>query len=623
MGFISTIDRRLRRQLGTRVFAWTAICFFLFFALPTLRTRWNARQSLLAAPLAFGEKERLLLPQCSLVPPTELHRLQTKVDMSVHSYRGGVLLRTDEPVTVPASLCVLVAVPQTKPESGIYKDIPVPGEGPDLMHLYFNTSDVRVSIPPLKPFPAQAGVELQQTTGAIVYYTELKLPDAGTYDISAEREFKNWRWAKQWYHNGSTNAVHFLTGHIEPLKNTTDDVEKIMEVNRVIHDGKVFDPEPIISENIFPQQIVARSATSDKPAKTRCNALSGFDAQKGRWYRQADYPHLAEGMADEWGFVYDLDECSLEYFTDVDVTDCLAGKTIHVFGDSNSRRLSRAIMSAGRWCRDVTMRCQTEDWGDAVHKVVWNASTSTLDEEMETPEHNGQFELNDRKPFFWGKNTTLYFNFMQAIVMAPKDWLSNFYDPGQFTVGEEGVLIPFTPDQIVPGAHARRPTDMPKPDLVVVGIGAWDEAFDWTYDDFARTVPHFRDALLQAYPDSLETKLALRLSQGHCCRRNWTEDLRRFSGGRIAKFGEIIRESWQIENGHGMGGRVAVVDASGMSGRPEVVNDFGAVGSNHQRAAHTRLEAQILLNQVCARDGNGKAVWKEEGNGRGALMSPV
>lgn len=611
MAAAADLGRRLRRIPGFRMLSWGAVACLFLFALSHLRRSLVERTR---HAIVLAEVDSTLIPECAQVPPARLAQLQGSTQMNIHTFRGGAQLAPEQKISNLVPVCIIVAVPQSPPAVGVYKDVPVEGHGPDLIHLYVNSTWVRMPIPPLKPFPGQPAVLELQAQGAILYYVELALTDPGAYEISAEREYKNWRWAKQWWHNKTESAVHFLTGHVEPVADIEDVVEKIMEVNRVIHDGVPLDPVPVAPSKVHPPTInVVGRKHPDLPGaeKKRCSALSGFEAGQGRWYKQDAFPNLPTDLADEWGFIYMPDDCTLDYFTPLDVTNCLAGKTIQVFGDSNSRRLSRAIMSGGRWCHNTTARCQHEDWGDHVVKAVFNFDRETLDEEIEKPEHNGQFELNDKKPFSWGKNSVLYFSFMQSIVMAPKDWLSAFYDPADFTIAEEGELIPFGARQIRPGAVPRAPTDMAQPDLVVVGVGAWDEAFDETYQQFEDTLPTFRDTLLTAY-DPLKTKLALRLSQGLCCRRNFTEDLRRFSGGRIAKMLSIIREAWRIESGRAWDGRVAVLDASGMCGRPEVINDYGIVGSNHQRASHVRLELQILLNQVCERDHEGVAVWKDD-----------
>lgn len=550
-----------------------------------------------------------------MVPRKELERLQAAKEKTLHVYRSGSQLLDNQQVHEAVTLCILAAMPQSFPEVGHFKDVPVAGRGPDSIHLYLNSSSVLITTPPMQPLPSQPSTAMQLAEESIIYYTELRLKDPGTYEISAEREFANWRWAKQYTADPDNHIIRFPTGYTAYLSNATmTDHEKLAEANYVANDGKPVNPQPISPANIHPARIVVDyDLHPDLPgtARKRCSSLSGFSAEKGRWYNATEYPNLPQALADEWGFIYTPDDCILDYITDTDMTSCLANKNVHIFGDSNARRLSRAILSGGRWCHDTTLRCQSEDWGDDVQKVVWNDLFNTLLEETETPEHNGQFELNGNKPFSFGRNSTLSFSFLQSIAMVPADWLSAFYAPSDYTLANSTLPVPFDPEQIHPNAKPRHPEGQPTPDLVVIAIGAWDEAFDPAFSTFERTVPHFRDAILQAYPD-VSTKLALRLSQGHCCRRNYTEDLRRFSGTRQQHFGDIMREAFDIETGHAMGGRMVVLDASGLAGRPEVVNDFGPVGSNHQRAAHSRLEAQILLNRLCERDHEGRAVWREQ-----------
>lgn len=619
MDYVADVGRRARRQPRSRLVFWAALAFIIFVAYPRLRDGVH-RGSHNAILLTLSDAQ--VIPQCSQVPIRELERLQKARHMTIHTYRSGIHLAESQEVNEAVALCVIAAIPQAMPEMGYFKDAPVLGQGPDNIHLYINSSSILLSLPPMLPLPSQPSAQMQLAPEAILYYAEVKLKETGIYEISAEREFANWRWAKQFTYDLQNNSIDFITGHqtfLSPEIATLELKEKLEQVNKITNDGSIFEPCPIERINIHPSTIsVNYNSHPDLPnsGKKRCTALPTFSEKQGRWYNATDFPNMPEGLADEWGFVYGPDDCELDYFTDLDTAHCLENKTISVFGDSNARRISRAIVSGGRWCHDPQEKCQSEDWGQDVLKIVWNDLFNQLMEETESPEHNGQFELNDGQPFDFGRRTKLSFNFLQSIAFHPGDWLKTFYDGNDFWLADpqdppRPVL--FDPAQIHAGAKARQTPGKPTPDLVIVAIGAWDEAFDSTFADFEMTAPYFRDAILEAYPD-VQTKLALRLSQGHCCRRNWTQDLRRFSGLRIEQMGNIFRKVFEVENGTAMKGRMVTVDASGMAGRPEVVNDYGGVGSNHQRAAHSRLEAQILLNKICVRDHNGKATWKDDKN---------
>lgn len=618
MDYAADIGRRIRRQPRARLVFWATLAFIIFVAYPRLRDgmhRGGHNAILLTPP------DKKVIPQCSQVSSKEIEKLQAARHMTIHTYRSGTHLADSQEVNEAVALCMIAAIPQSMPEMGVFKDVPVLGQGPDNIHLYINSSSILIPLPPMRPLPSQPSAQMQLAPEAVLYYAEVKLKDPGVYEISAEREFANWRWAKQWRCDLHNNSVDFITGHqalLSPGAAKLEQMQKLQEVNLIVNDGSLFEPRPIERTNIHPPAISVNYNTHpDLPnsGKKRCTALPNFSEKQGRWYNATDFPNMPEGLADEWGFIYVPDDCELDYFTDLDTANCLENKTIHVFGDSNARRISRAIVSGGRWCHDPKEKCQSEDWGQDVLKVVWNDLFNTLMEETESPEHNGQFELNDGQPFSFGRRSKLSFNFLQSIAYHSGDWLKAFYDENDFWVSHPDPVIPvvFDPAQIHAGAKARHKPDQPKPDLVVIAIGAWDEAFDEKFDDFEQTAPYFRDAIMKAYPD-VRTKLALRLSQGHCCRRNWTQDIRRFSGLRIEQMGNIFRAAFDVENGTAMKGRMLTVDASGMAGRPEVVNDYGGVGSNHQRAAHSRLEAQILFNKICVRDHSGRAIWKEDNN---------
>lgn len=150
------------------------------------------------------------------------------------------------------------------------------------------------------------------------------------------------------------------------------------------------------------------------------------------------------------------------------------------------------------------------------------------------------------------------------------------------------------------GARARMPPGAPEPDLVIIGFGAWDEAYAPTFEDFERTLPHYRDALMEAYPD---TPMVLRISHGHCCPRTYNL-YRHNSGTRIQHINDITRKVFQVnaEGTQAMNGKIVVIDAEGLVGRPEDNMDYGEVLSNHIRFSKIRTEMQMMLNAICERD---------------------
>ena len=188
-----------------------------------------------------------------------------------------------------------------------------------------------------------------------------------------------------------------------------------------------------------------------------------------------------------------------------------------------------------------------------------------------------------------------------------RDWTSHLYgeddhgsprtDVEDDTLGHPRSFQPFY--DLLLGAGARMPPDLPKPDFVVLGFGSWDSAFVPTFDEFETALLHLRDAILQAYPPDM--LLVLRLSNGYCCRHGF-EDYRRYTGVRIQHMNDIVKKAFRVEGALGMDGRVIVVDPEALTGRPRVVSDYDEVQTNHPRFSHVRVETQLMLNKICERN---------------------
>ena len=228
--------------------------------------------------------------------------------------------------------------------------------------------------------------------------------------------------------------------------------------------------------------------------------------------------------------------------------------------------------------------------------------TLSLEEEV-----RGQhFQMGDISPFRFGRNSKVYFSFIGSIVNTTSLWMDPLFDLEDLV----NITSNFPTDRaVLPGAKSRAPPEIGQADLVIAGTGAWDTSFTNRFDAFEQVLPQWRDTLLGAYPN---TPLVLRLNNGFCC-RGTDVYFRRFTGGRVQHFDDLLREASRVEGGKAMEGRISVLDPSYMSGRPEVVLDFGSPGSNHPRASHTRIEMQMMLNSVCERDASGKARfrWKK------------
>lgn len=79
------------------------------------------------------------------------------------------------------------------------------------------------------------------------------------------------------------------------------------------------------------------------PQKEVCGPGSDFS---GRWihlkYFRELYPYdywgIEDTHKDDVGYVFEPDRCRIEYFSVSQGNQCLKNMTVHIYGDSNTRR---------------------------------------------------------------------------------------------------------------------------------------------------------------------------------------------------------------------------------------------------------------------------------------------
>lgn len=158
---------------------------------------------------------------CQQVPQSQLDRLRQVTTFSVHAFTQGAPIATNQKLRSGTSICLLVAVPQQPIDT--YADVPVPGKGPDNLHLFMNSSNMDFSFPPPRPLPNQPGLDQQSASAvALLYHVETTLYQAGSYAIHVENEWANWRWALQWWDDWDRMVTRYPTGLVVPFRDTED-----------------------------------------------------------------------------------------------------------------------------------------------------------------------------------------------------------------------------------------------------------------------------------------------------------------------------------------------------------------------------------------------------------------
>lgn len=519
---------------------------------------------------------------CSSIPDDVRQRLDQANKPTIQVVSGGQLInQKTKDLNASISVCILIAVPQKEFRNGSYPDAPVPGKGPDSIHMVLNSTDVIVSFPPLLPLPGQEeAIAKSYHPGNIIYYAETRIMTAGTYTVQADIEFSSWLWTQE-LHLGPNLTIFTKTGE----------------------DPGDYGGDHGYHPKYIPHYNITVGGPRHLPARPPCD--NETSAGEGRWYRYQSFPVMDRTLVDEWGYGWQGDQCHMDTYSPIDTLDCMEGKTVHLFGDSMCRRLGKTLMSGGKWCLDPWDKCQDEDdqWGGTIPKIDVDEYGGIVINEVE---RGGHWERYDDSPLYFGKNTSLYFNFVTALAGSSGTWMSSLFDEeDRFLMDGAGTELAPDAMDFKPGAIPRPPPAMPKADLVILGFGAWDQAFTDQFDFYEEQLYRFRDAFLQAYPD---TPIILRLANQFCCRQT-VEMFRRYTGGRIQEFDARTRKVFRVEGATAMDGRIMVVDPQMMNGRADVIHDYHFSKANHPRASHVRVEGQMILNSLCKRNKEGKAEW--------------
>lgn len=127
---------------------------------------------------------------CSQVPQDHIRKLQDHGRLRVHSFANGAAVLPSLQLDHATKVCILISVPQHQPLEPS-KDVPIPGKGPDNLHIHLNSSKLEISFPPPRPLPGQKGLDqLVAPSASIVYFVETSLYHGGQYEIHVDHEVR-------------------------------------------------------------------------------------------------------------------------------------------------------------------------------------------------------------------------------------------------------------------------------------------------------------------------------------------------------------------------------------------------------------------------------------------------
>ena len=255
-------------------------------------------------------------PLCAQVPRDEISRLQRYRAFSVHSFASGAPISPSLQLNPGTDICILISVPQ-KNHSAPWKDVPVPGKGPDNLHIFVNSSDIELSFQPPRPLPHQANLDQSFVKDAsLLYFVETRLYHGGEYEVYVDHEWANWRWANQWWNDFEHSLIRYPTGLKIPFESKVSR-EAEMHTSTFYNWTSVADAEKypaVMSVTSIPA--CCSSATKSIADTLGCRNVKEGDQQwerkrmrtpcddqmstsTGRWYSNKSFHDISHDF-DEW-----------------------------------------------------------------------------------------------------------------------------------------------------------------------------------------------------------------------------------------------------------------------------------------------------------------------------------
>ena len=179
----------------------------------------------------------------------------------MHSFHLGNPITNAAALPASAAICIIVAVPQ-KPllrsvlniesdapyADDAYCAAPIPGYGPDTIHLFVNTTSATRTFPALRPLPGQPGLALKYTDETLLYFVETVLDEPGEWTIHGEHEWTNWQWTEEYYVSGDKERFVWADG-------TTDKYSGYFP-------WYIFNPTPLAASDMFPETITISASSA-------------------------------------------------------------------------------------------------------------------------------------------------------------------------------------------------------------------------------------------------------------------------------------------------------------------------------------------------------------------------
>ncbi|KAL1916727.1 uncharacterized protein VTP21DRAFT_5431 [Calcarisporiella thermophila] len=360
--------------------------------------------------------------------------------------------------------------------------------------------------------------------------------------------------------------------------------------------------EAISTKEKHPASSVKNSAYKDHFSLPLCTSAD----VPGRWLPASlfkDDPKFAPAALDDSDRFWAPYTCRYRKYTYEQFNQCLSKKypLIHWFGDSNSRRALKKMITYGEWCSDKAEIAANFDKQRACHcedyqETDWNYTTfnpmlrankillpHNLQDGSPTSEiwhykWDGLTQLNDPK---WDQ---LFIDYPDVSVVkqhVPNVHIEPQYDPDLTSADSKQKL------------GKRWYLTLAPPQLLIVSLGNWDAAF-LPYETFRFELDRLVAFIKQRYLP-YGVKIIYRTSQYFCCRVDMTDWQRKFSTLRVDAYDTLARETLEREvnamvwNVYRMGEQLPLERKQASFDCP----------SNHVGSDVVEVENQVLMNLLC------------------------
>ncbi|KAJ2692533.1 hypothetical protein GGH99_001668 [Coemansia sp. RSA 1285] len=298
---------------------------------------------------------------------------------------------------------------------------------------------------------------------------------------------------------------------------------------------------------------------------------------EGRWLNATEIPFDTSTLMppDHHGRIWVPYTCRMQRYSYQDFTKCLVQKypILHMYGDSNTRRMLKKLTTLGEWCSTeeshTTHPCLCEDYGDRFERFRVSREEVVIDMDPITGGNSptGNFSKAMAPP----NKSRIYFRRWGGLTARNAMPWSRSFDAGvQHFFGT--------------------------PQVAIISLTNWDAAFS-TRAYFAAQLDRLVALVEKSYGP--ETEIILRTGQHYCCRYDNSRTHRQYSRLRNQSFDSYIADVFRERLGDRR--RISVWDvATLMETQPlEIRSELPFCPSNHARAEIIDIENHLLFNRLC------------------------